>query len=257
MEFRPCIDIHNGEVKQIIGGTLCDEKNHAKENFVAKQDAAYYANLYKSHGIKGGHVVLLNRKGSPYFEQTRMQALNALEAYPNGLQVGGGISADTAPAYIRAGATHVIVTSYVFRDGEIRMDNLYELVRAVGENRIVLDLSCKKKDGKYIVMTDRWQKETNTVVTKELFEKLSDYCAEFLLHATDVEGTCNGIEEDVVRMLGTFHKRPVTYAGGIRDMHDIDKIKELGKGRVNFTVGSALDIFGGSMPFEEVIRYRK
>ena len=256
MEFRPCIDIHNGAVKQIIGGTLRDEQNHAKENFVSKQRAAYYASLYKSYGIEGGHVVLLNRKESPYYEQTRMQALDALEAYPNGLQVGGGISAETAPAYIRAGASHVIVTSFVFRDGEIRMDNLKELVRAVGKNRIVLDLSCKKKDGKYIVMTDRWQKETNTVVTKELFEKLSDYCAEFLLHATDVEGTCNGIEEDIVRMLGTFHTRPVTYAGGICSMHDIERIKDLGKGRVNFTVGSALDIFGGDLPFEEVIKYR-
>lgn len=255
MEFRPCIDIHNGEVKQIVGGSLRDEKNLAKENFVSKQDASYYANLYKSYGIKGGHVILLNRKDSPYYEETRLQALKALEAYPNGLQIGGGISADSAPAYIRAGATHVIVTSYVFRNGEIRMDNLKELVRAVGERHIVLDLSCKKKDGKYIVMTDRWQNETKTVLTREVFEELSEYCAEFLLHATDVEGKCNGIEEDIVSMLGAFHKRPVTYAGGIRDMKDIEKIKDLGRGRVNFTVGSALSIFGGDLPFEDVVKF--
>lgn len=255
MEFRPCIDIHNGAVKQIIGGSLRDEHCRAKENFVSKQDAAYYANLYKSYGIKGGHVILLNGKNSPCYEETRVQALSALNVYPNGLQVGGGISADSAPAYIRAGATHVIVTSFVFRDGEIRMDNLQELVRAVGKKRIVLDLSCKKIKEQYVVMTDRWQKETKTIVTRELLENLSDYCDEFLLHATDVEGKCNGIEENLVKMLGSFHKGVVTYAGGIRNKEDIEKIKELGRGRVNFTVGSALEIFGGTLPFEEVILF--
>ncbi len=257
MEFRPCIDIHNGEVKQIIGGSLKDDRIHVKENFVSKQDAAYYANLYKSHGVKGGHVILLNGKESPFYEETRLQALNALDAYPNALQIGGGISADTAPAYIRAGATHVIVTSFVFRDGEIRMDNLQELIRAVGEQRIVLDLSCKKINNHYIVMTNRWQKKTNTIVTRELLEKLSNYCDEFLLHATDVEGKCVGIEEELVKILGSFHNRPVTYAGGIRNMEDIEKIKDLGRGRVNFTVGSALEIFGGKLPFDDVIKFGK
>jgi len=257
MEFRPCIDIHNGEVKQIVGGSLCDDRLRVKENFVSKQDAAYYANLYKSYGIKGGHIILLNGKDSPYYEETRLQALKALNAYPNALQIGGGISADNAPAYIRAGATHVIVTSYVFRDGEIRMDNLQELIRAVGEQRIVLDLSCKRKKNQYVVMTNRWQKETNTIVSRELLEKLSDYCDEFLLHATDVEGKCSGIEKDLVKILGSFHKRPVTYAGGIRNKEDIEKIKNLGRGRVNFTVGSALEIFGGTLPFEEVLKYRR
>ncbi len=262
MEFRPCIDIHNGIVKQIVGGTLTDEYDGAEENYVCDQDAAYYANLYKRYGLQGGHVIVLNAIDSEFYEKTRLEAFRALEAFPSGLQVGGGITAETAPAYIRAGATHVIVTSYVFKNGEIRYDRLNELVRAVGHKHIVLDLSCKKRAGRnhqieYVVMTDRWQKETKTVLSRELLEELSDFCDEFLIHATDVEGKCNGIEEELVSMLGTFSKRAVTYAGGIRNIEDIELIKKLGNGHVNFTVGSALDLFGGDLPFREICNFKR
>ncbi len=257
MEFRPCIDIHNGTVKQIVGGSLSDKNNKAKANFVSKFDAAFYANLYKSRGIKGGHIILLNAKDSIYYEATKVQALNALRAYPNGLQIGGGISADNAEAFIRAGATQVIVTSYVFRDGEIRLDNLRELVRAIGREHICLDLSCRKKGDSYVVVTDRWQNETKEALSRNLLESLHEYCSEFLVHAIDVEGRRNGIEEKVVEILGSFSKCPVTYAGGIRNEEDLMRVKELGMGRVNFTVGSALDIFGGELPFEKVVDFGK
>lgn len=255
MQFRPCIDIHNGSVKQIVGSSLTDERNEAKENFVATQDAAYFAKLYQSKNIKGGHVILLNKKGSTFFEKTREQALSALAAYPKGLQIGGGVTDENAMEYIRAGASHVIVTSFVFTDGQIHYENLKKLVRAVGREHIVLDLSCKKfKDG-YYVMTDRWQNKTDTKLSVERMKELSGYCDEFLVHAVDVEGKAQGIEEELVKMLGEFMDRPVTYAGGIHNFDDLCKLKNLGKNHVNVTIGSALDLFGGDMKWEEVLNY--
>ena len=70
MEFRPCIDIHNGKIKQIVGSSLRDEGNQAEENFVSEQDGAFYANFYKKDNIKGGHIILLNSKESEYYEKT-------------------------------------------------------------------------------------------------------------------------------------------------------------------------------------------
>ena len=254
MQFRPCIDIHNGKVKQIVGSSLLDEGNQAKENFVAEQDAAFFANLYKEKNIRGGHVILLNKEGSEFFEQTRSQAVTALRAYPGGLQVGGGITAENASFYIKEGASHVVVTSYVFSDGEINYVNLKKLVEAVGAKHIVLDLSCKKYADGYYVMTDRWQKKTQTKVTVETMEQLSLYCDEFLIHAVDVEGKAQGIEEELVSMLGQFETCPVTYAGGVHDFEDLTKLKQLGKNHVNVTIGSALDLFGGNMAFEKVLK---
>ena len=254
MQFRPCIDIHNGKVKQIVGSSLLDEGNLARENFVAEQDAAFFAKLYKEKNICGGHVILLNKEGSEYFEQTREQAVNALLAYPGGLQVGGGITADNASFYIEKGASHVVVTSYVFSNGEINYVNLKKLVEAVGPEHIVLDLSCKKYEDGYYVMTDRWQKKTETKLTVEVMEELAAYCDEFLIHAVDVEGKAQGIEEQLVAMLGQFTLRPVTYAGGVHDFEDLAKLKELGKNHVNVTIGSALDLFGGDMEFEKVLK---
>lgn len=254
MEFRPCIDIHNGKVKQIVGGSLTDVENHAKENFVSTQDAAFYANLYKEKKIVGGHVILLNAKDSTFYEETKAQALAALLAYPQGLQVGGGITADNADEFLKAGASHVIVTSYVFRDGKIDYDRLEKLKSKVGAEHIVLDLSCRKKPEGYVVVTDRWQKETTEIVDVRLLTKLSHYCDEFLVHAVDVEGKAQGIEKELVAMLGAWGEKPITYAGGVHNMEDLRLIKELGRDRVNVTVGSALDLFGGDMPFEMVIR---
>ena len=252
MEFRPCIDIHNGKVKQIVGGSLKDAGNTADENFVSGQDAAFYADLYKKEGFRGGHIILLNAKDSEYYEATKKQAMSALQAYPGGLQVGGGITAENAEEFLAAGASHVIVTSYVFCDGQIQMDRLKKLLDTVGKEHLVLDLSCRKKDGKYYIVTDRWQKFTEQMITEELLEQLSGYCDEFLVHAVDVEGKAGGIEEELVRLLGSWGKIPVTYAGGVGNFDDLAKLKELGKNRLNVTIGSALDLFGGAMSYEKV-----
>lgn len=253
MEFRPCIDIHNGKVKQIVGGSLKDEKNQAKENFVSEFDAAFYAGLYKEKGLKGGHVILLNASDSEYFPATKRQALSALNAYPGGLQAGGGIRAENAAEYIEAGASHVIVTSYVFADGRIYYERLRSLCRAIGKERLVLDLSCKRYPEGYVVMTDRWQRKTDVILTEKVLKELSAYCDEFLIHAVDVEGKSGGVEEEVLRLLGSFTLCPVTYAGGVHSMEDLELIKELGNNHVNVTIGSALDLFGGNMKFEQVV----
>ncbi len=255
MEFRPCIDIHNGCVKQIVGGSLKDKGDLAQENYVSAQDAAYYARLYREYGIKKGHIIMLNPVGSPYYGETKKQAAAALMAYPGGMQIGGGITPDNASEFLDAGASHVIVTSYVFQDGQIRFDRLDELVRAVGQDRLVLDLSVRKKDGRYLIVTDRWQKYTKEELTEQTLDALSAYCDEFLVHAVDVEGQAEGIEEEVAALLGGWGKIPVTYAGGVHSFEDLRLLKELGKGRVHVTVGSALDLFGGPMKLEEVLAF--
>lgn len=255
MEFRPCIDIHNGKVKQIVGSSLRDLENQAKENFVSEQDGAFYAHLYKEAGISGGHIILLNSVDSEYYEATKAQAFLALQEYPKGLQVGGGITAENAVEFIEKGASHVIVTSYVFRDGQINYDNLEKLVSAVGKEHIVLDLSCRLKEDGYYIVTDRWQKFTQEQVTLELLDKLSSYCDEFLIHAVDVEGKARGIEENLVKLLGDWGRIPVTYAGGVSSFEDLKKLKELGQNHLNVTIGSALDLFGGNMEFQKVLSY--
>ncbi len=255
MEFRPCIDIHNGRVKQIVGGSLKDKDNQAEENFVSQMDGAFYANMYKKAGIRGGHIILLNPVTSEYYEATRAQALLALHSYPGGLQIGGGITADNAAKFIEAGASHVIVTSYVFNNGRIDYNNLEKLVDAVGKSHLVLDLSCRKKDDSYYIVTDRWQKFTDEVITEELLDELSQYCDEFLIHAVDVEGKASGIEKELVSLLGDWGKIPLTYAGGVHSFEDLRLIKELGHNRVSVTIGSALDLFGGGMKFEDVIAF--
>ncbi len=254
MEFRPCIDIHNGSVKQIVGGSLRDRGDEAVENYVSKQDAVFYANLYREYKIKNGHIILLNPVTSPYYEETRNQALAALRAYPGGLQVGGGITPENAGEYLDAGASHVIVTSYVFKNGQIQYDRLNELMRKAGRRNLVLDLSAGKKEERYFIVTDRWQKYTEVELNEQTLDELSSYCDEFLVHAVDVEGKADGIEEDVAELLGRWGKIPVTYAGGVHNFEDLRLLKRLGRDRVNVTIGSALDLFGGSMKFEEVLR---
>ncbi len=252
MQFRPCIDIHNGSVKQIVGGTLKDAGDKAQENFVSKKDAAFYAALYKEKELKGAHVIMLNAKDSPYYEATKKQALSALSAYPNALQIGGGITCENAPEYIKNGADKVIVTSYVFKDGVIHYENLNKLVDAVAREHIVLDLSCRKRDGRYYIVTDRWQNYTDVEVNYDTLEELSKYCSEFLIHAVDVEGKQQGIDTELIGYLGKWSGIPITYAGGIHAYEDIKTIAELGKGNIHITVGSALDLFGGSLGFQEI-----
>ena len=249
MRFRPCIDIHNGKVKQIVGGSLRDSGDQAAENFVSGQDAAFYAALYRDAGLCGGHVILLNGSNSPYYEATRQQALLALGTYPGGLQIGGGVCPENTEEYLKAGASHVIVTSYVFKDGKISWENLEKMERAAGRERLVLDLSCRKKGDSYYVVTDRWQKFTEVPVTLELLNMLGDHCDEFLVHAVDVEGRARGIETELAELLSGYEKRPVTYAGGVGSMEDLEILRKAGKGRLDVTIGSALDLFGGSIPF--------
>jgi phosphoribosylformimino-5-aminoimidazole carboxamide ribotide isomerase len=252
MRFRPCIDIHNGKVKQIVGGSLVDAGNQAKENFVSTQDAAWYANKYKKDGISGGHIILLNPEASEYYEADVAQALGALRAYPGGLQIGGGIHTGNARRFLEAGASHVIVTSYVFKDGQIHWDRLKELSECVGQKHLVLDVSCRKKEGDYYIVTDRWQKFTSVKMNLETLEVLAPYCDEFLIHAVDVEGKASGIEKPLVELLGAFTARPATYAGGVSSYEDLQILKALGHNRVNVTIGSALDLFGGTISYETV-----
>lgn len=257
MEFRPCIDIHNGKVKQIVGGSLRDEGSTAEENFVSEVDAAYYARCYKNDGLKGGHIILLNPAGSEYYEATRQQAVQALEAYPNGLQIGGGITPENAPHFLEHGASHVIVTSYVFSGGHVDYEHLRRLEQTVGKQHLVLDLSCRKREDDYYIVTDRWQKFTEEKISTELLDKLGGYADEFLIHAVDVEGKASGIETGLVDLLSQWNGLPITYAGGVGSFDDLEQLRDYGKNRLNVTIGSALDLFGGTMKYHEVLEFCK
>ncbi len=252
MKFRPCIDIHNGAVKQIVGGSLQDSGSQAQNNFVSAYDAGYYAKMYEKDGLKGGHIILLNPAGSEWYDKDVEQASLALKAYPGGLQLGGGINLDNAEKFLDLGASHVIVTSFVFRNGMIDYDRLNALSSLIGKNRLVLDLSCRYYSDGYYIVTDRWQNRTEEMLNKETISHLEQYCDEFLIHAVDVEGKCAGIEKKVIEILADSCSIPVTYAGGIHSMEDIAYIRGAGQNRIDFTVGSALDLFGGSIPYQQI-----
>ncbi len=255
MKLRPCIDIHNGRVKQIVGSSLNDKDGTAEENFVSEHDAAYFAKIYREKALSGGHVIVLNSRNSGYHEASEKAAFSALSAYRNGMQYGGGINNENAAQYLDAGASHVIVTSFVFKDGIFDHGNLEKLQKAVGKDKIVLDLSCRKKeDGRYYVTTDRWQKYTDFVLTEENLLSLSSECAEFLIHAVDMEGKNRGVDSALIELLSRVESIPVTYAGGVRNREDIGIIKKAGRGLVDFTVGSALDLFGGKIKLDELIK---
>ena len=234
-----------------------DRGDQAMENFVSEQDAAFYARLYREAGIWGGHIILLNSAGSEHYETTRQQALEALRAFPGGLQVGGGIHTGNAREYLEAGASQVIVTSYVFYDGRVDYERLEELADSVGRERLVLDLSCRKTEGQYRIVTDRWQKASREILTPRLLDRLAGYCCEFLIHAVDVEGKSGGIEQELAALLGAWGKQPVTYAGGVHSYEDLRLLKKLGQDRLHVTVGSALDLFGGALKWEKVLEICK
>ncbi len=253
MKLRPCIDIHNGAVKQIVGSSLTDDPNGTSENFVSEKGAAYYAGLYASMRLDGGHVIILNKKDTPEYEVSKSQALEALMAFPGGMGIGGGIDPDNAGIFLEAGASHVIVTSYVFKNGEIDHDALTRMVSAVGKERLILDLSCRRKGDDFFVATDRWQKISNVRVDSSLLYELAGYCDEFLIHAADVEGKRTGIETDLIPAL-ISSPIPVTYAGGVHSLDDIDIIKLIGDSKIDVTIGSALDIFGGDLDIKEAAK---
>lgn len=257
MRFRPCIDIHNGKVKQVVGGSIADKDADAGsviENFVSPKGADYYAGLYKNLGLTGGHMIILNKVGTEEYEASCRTAMDGLAAYPGGLQIGGGIDADNAGEFIAAGASHVIVTSYVFDNVKLSYNKLEKLSKAVGRDKVVLDLSCRFNNDGYYVVTDRWQTFTELKVTPQLFGELGAYCDEFLIHGVDVEGLRQGIDDDLIRILSEAADSVITYAGGIRSLEDIDRIETLGKGRIDYTIGSALDIFGGNLRMEDVMK---
>lgn len=252
MRFRPCIDLHQGKVKQIVGSSLRSGSSAAETNFETDESPAYFAKLYQDAGMEGGHVIMLG----PGNEEA---ALDALKQFPGGLQVGGGINPSNAPRFLDSGASHVIVTSYVFKDGKIDFDKLEEVVKVTTKEKLVLDLSCKKKspDSPYYVVTDRWEKFTDFEISKENLELLAQYCSEFLIHAVDVEGKRQGVIEDLIQALGEWSPIPVTYAGGARNMEDLELCNKLGRGGVDVTVGSALSIFGGSLAWDDVVVWHK
>ena len=247
-EFRPCIDLHIGVVKQIVGGTLDDAGAGLRTNFVSALPPSEYARRYRRDGLRGGHVIMLG----PGNEEA---ARNALAAWPGGMQVGGGITADNAAAWLDAGAGKLIVTSYVFAGGELRRDRLEELKRIAGRDRLVLDLSCRRRDGRYWIVTDRWQRFTRCEVDAATLGSLAHDCAEFLIHAVDVEGRCAGIDRNLLTLLAADSPLPCVYAGGIRSFDDIAAIEEAGRGRIHYTIGSALDIFGGSLSYDRVVAH--
>lgn len=254
MNFRPCIDIHNGKVKQIIGSTLTDKNDFAKENFVSDKDAVHFAKLYKSHNLYGGHIIILNHKSSPYYNEDKKQAISALKEFPGGFFVGGGINLSNAEEFIDYGASHVIVTSFVFSEGKINIDNLKKLITLIGKDKLVLDLSCRFKDDGYYIMTDRWQKFSEIKINEETINYLSSFCDEFMVHAVDSEGKNNGIEENLIKLLSSFTSNKITYAGGISSITDIKRIKEISDNKIDITIGSSLDIFGGKLSFTDVIK---
>lgn len=258
MKFRPCIDIHKGKVKQIVGSTLeqgvmtpCP-----KTNFVSQRGAEYFALKYKNDNLGGGHVIMLDDS-----DETVQEALSALKIYPDGLQVGGNITLDNAQYFLDKGASHVITTSQIFTDFELDLNKLSQCVSKVGKERVVLDLSCRKRKGKYFVVQNKWQKFTNLEVKLETLRNLSQYCSEFLIHGVDVEGKKQGVDVELLEILGKIgiqstrlnQQVSLTYAGGVSSFEDIELIRKIGEEKIDVTIGSALDIFGGRMAYGEVI----
>lgn len=254
MRLRPCIDIHNGSVKQIVGGSLSDLGVGAT-NFVASEGGAFYGRLYRELGLSGGHIILLNRAGTPEYLADLETAREALTEYPGGLMIGGGVTAENASHFLDMGASHVIVTSYVFRDGQVDWTRLEHLVQEVGKERLVLDLSCRRTEQGYAVATDRWQKLTEVYITRDTLDRFQSCCEEYLIHAVDAEGKRNGIEEPLAKLLGDWGKIPITYAGGVGSFRDLDILKTAGSDRLDVTIGSALSIFGGDMELSDVMHF--
>ena len=249
--FRPCIDLHEGHVKQIVGGSLRDDNAGLRTNFVAEKPPAWFADLYRKDGLTGGHVIKLG----PGNEDA---AREALAAYPGGLQIGGGMNLDNATEWLDAGASHIVVTSWVFRDGHIDYARIESLVAKIGRERLVLDLSCRQRDDRYWVVTDRWQKFTDCEITAENLNRLAGYCEEFLIHAADVEGLCQGVDLELVEKLAEWSPIECTYAGGAKSMEDLQRVSASGDGRIHLTIGSALDIFGGDgVRYEDVVEFNR
>ena len=256
-KFRPCIDLHDGRVKQIVGSSLSDSGAGLKTNFETDRSPAWFAELYKKDGIRGGHVIMLGKGNVD-------AAKAALAAYPGGLQVGGGITADNALEYLDAGASHVIVTSWIFPEGKLDRERLERLSQTVGKERLVLDLSCKRVSDpedvnpRWKIAINRWQTLIDIEITAETLEDLSRYCDEFLIHAADVEGKQQGMDDELIMFLAEYSPIPCTYAGGAKSLKDLEHCKKISNGKIDLTIGSALDLFGGKgVKYEDCVRFNK
>ncbi|KIK48909.1 hypothetical protein CY34DRAFT_797702 [Suillus luteus UH-Slu-Lm8-n1] len=246
--FRPCIDLHEGQVKQIVGGTLSDSNEGIlKTNFVATQPPEYFARKYRDNGLEGGHVIKLG----PRNEEA---ARRALAEWRDHLQIGGGITADNAKEWLDAGASKIIVTSYLFPSGDFDLERLQTISSLVGKDKLVVDVSCRRRGDKWFVAMNKWQDITTMEVNKENLDMLAQYCNEFLVHAADVEGLCQGIDEELVKKLGEWVTIPTTYAGGAKSISDLETVNKLSGGQVDLTYGSSLDIFGGAVSFDELVK---
>ena len=249
--FRPCIDLHAGKVKQIVGSTLESKSRNLRTHFVSQHSAAWYAQLYQRDQLKGGHIIMLGSGNDS-------QARQALAAYRGGMQLGGGVNPDNARSWLEAGASHVIVTSWVFHNGQVEWERLRQIVRVVGKERLVLDLSCRRRDENYFVVTDRWQKFTKVALSEESLAELGSWCAEFLIHAVDMEGLCSGIDQELVRKLALWTDIPVTYAGGANSIRDLEQVDFLSQGKIDLSIGSALDLFGGTgVNYDEAVAFNR
>ncbi|MBU7595687.1 phosphoribosylformimino-5-aminoimidazole carboxamide ribotide isomerase [Metabacillus halosaccharovorans] len=250
MNFRPCIDIHEGKVKQIVGDTLNENNQNVVENFVSEYDSVHYASIFKNDGLKGGHVIMLGDGNSN-------AAIQALKEYPHGLQIGGGITSENASFYLENGASHVIVTSFIFENGQFNLDRLNSIIQEIGKDKLVIDLSCKDKNGKWFVVTNKWTKFSNFEINESTIKEIENYCDEFLIHAVDVEGKRTGIQETLVQHLSKWVSIPTTYAGGVRSIKDLETFYHLSDGKLDITIGSSLDLFGGELLYNEVVEFCK
>ncbi len=249
--FRPCIDLHEGKVKQIVGGTLGGDPAGLRTNFVSERPAKWFAELYQRDGLRGGHVIMLG-------PGNEAAAREALAAYPGGLQAGGGINAGNAASFLEVGASHVIVTSWVFHEGQLDLERLDQLIKAVGKKRLVLDLSCRKRGSEYFVVTDRWKNFTDLALGAETMKRLAEWCDEFLVHAVDVEGLCRGVDYELVEKLAQWATIPTTYAGGANSLRDLEEVTRHSDGAIDLTIGSALDIFGGKgVKYEDAVAFNR
>lgn len=245
MKFRPCIDLHDGKVKQIVGETLTD--NQTIENFISKNGAEFFAKIYKEAKLTGGHIVMLG-------PGNRDEAIKALHAFPGGMQIGGGLNDENYKEYLDEGASHIIVTSFIFSDKEIDLEKVKRISNSAGSKKLVIDLSCKLKNNNYYVVSNKWKDFTNFKITKDSLGMLSKYCDEFLIHAADVEGKKNGADLRLIELLSEITDIPVTYAGGIQNLDDVKEVSKSGNNKIDLTIGSALDLFGGNIKIQELLK---
>ena len=246
MKFRPCIDLHEGKVKQIVGKTLtADAVDKPETNFISDHSAVYFADMFYRDGLTGGHVIMLG----PNNEQA---ATEALQAFPNAFHIGGGVSLENAQFWLEKGAKAVIISSRLFNGTDFSMESLQAFTDLIGKDKIILDLSCRLVEGRFRAMTNKWNTVTNLIVDEKKIDELSTHCAEFLIHAVEIEGTGSGPDWELLNMLARCESSIITYAGGISSLNDLAAMQKLDAQHIDFTIGSALNIYGGHLSYATV-----